>query len=484
MNFRIATLIFFIIFNFGFGIFVYSKKRSLINLSYALFILFVALWSLGLLMMYLAPSPEGKLLAAKFLYLMGSFISAAFFYFSLVFPSGESQSSVKLGLIFSPNIILFALYFFNTLMVREVVYEGEVVKYFIYGPLHFLFDIQFIGFFCCAFWNLYSKYKIAIGRTKLQLRYILIATILGVVLAGTTNVVMPSFLNNCSLAWIGPSFTFPMLSIITYAIVRYRLMDIRVVITRIGIFLCVYAVILGFPLYVGYHTESWFLAAFMAIIFATAGPIAYRSLHKKAEEILLTEQRGYQRLLLKGAKGITKEHDLHKLLKWIVHVVRRTVKIRYAAVFIEDKKKRLFTLRYKEDYGEIPDNLVFSHKHPFVAYMQEKKSPFFYEEIPAAIRHSLKIPFEVDIIIPSFIENTHLGFLVLGEKVNREVYSQDDLNVFKILANQAGLAIENAQLYTELQDETKTLKETIKKLNETQDQLIQIEKMAAMGRLA
>ena len=45
---------------------------------------------------------------------------------------------------------------------------------------------------------------------------------------------------------------------VVYAIVKYRLMDIKVVFTRAGTFLFVYTLTLGFPFWLGYQTKSWF----------------------------------------------------------------------------------------------------------------------------------------------------------------------------------------------------------------------------------
>lgn len=485
MNFKVIFLLISIIFTFAFGIFVYFKKRrNPVNLWYGIFVSFVILWSLGLLMMHISDTPEKGLFWTKFTYLAGGLITSSFFYFSLIFPYGGNLLIGKAGLIFLPNIILFILYMFTPFMIREVVYENKIIKYFIFGPLHYLFDIHCTFFFTWSFWILYKKYKAAAVHIKMQLKYTLLATILGLVLAGIFNMIMPDVFNNYSLIWLGPFGAFCMFSIIAYAIVRYRLMDIKVAVTRTGMFLLLYAFILGTPLYIGYKTGHWIVSTFLAIIFSTIGPFAFRSLYKKTEELLLAEQRRYQTLLLKGVKGIMKERNLDRLLKWIVHVLRRIVGIDYVALFLDDKEGQFFSLRVKEGKEEIPDDMVFSYEHPFVSYMRERKGPFFYEEVPLSIRQSLNMPFEVDIVIPSFIEQSHLGFLLLGEKINREFYSQDDLNVFKILANQAGLAIENAQLYNELRKEAERLKETIKKLNDTQNQLIQTEKMAAIGRLA
>jgi len=59
---------------------------------------------------------------------------------------------------------------------------------------------------------------------------------------------------------------------------------------------------------------------------------------------------------------------------------------------------------------------------------------------------------------------------VLGDKLSRHMYTEEDLNVFQVLANQAALAIENAQFY----EETKQL----------QEQIAQAEKMATIGTMA
>jgi signal transduction histidine kinase len=51
------------------------------------------------------------------------------------------------------------------------------------------------------------------------------------------------------------------------------------------------------------------------------------------------------------------------------------------------------------------------------------------------------------VIVPSFIEQLLIGFLVLGEKRKGQIFTTEDLIVFSTLANQAAVAIENARFY-------------------------------------
>jgi signal transduction histidine kinase len=77
---------------------------------------------------------------------------------------------------------------------------------------------------------------------------------------------------------------------------------------------------------------------------------------------------------------------------------------------------------------------------------------------------------EARLIVPSFSSDRLLGFLVLGGKQSGEPYSTDDVALFSALANQAGLAIENALFFEELRN------------NEAY--MIQSEKLASLGQLA
>jgi signal transduction histidine kinase len=63
-----------------------------------------------------------------------------------------------------------------------------------------------------------------------------------------------------------------------------------------------------------------------------------------------------------------------------------------------------------------------------------------------------------------------LGFVLLGEKSNHSNYSDDDINVFKILSHQAALAIENCVFFEEFKH--------------VQEKIFTAEKLASIGGMA
>lgn len=79
------------------------------------------------------------------------------------------------------------------------------------------------------------------------------------------------------------------------------------------------------------------------------------------------------------------------------------------------------------------------------------------------------------------------GILYLENNLTTGAFTADRLEVLQLLSGQAAIAIDNARLYTHLEqkvdERTQALSHTLEELKQTQEGLIQSEKMAALGQL-
>ncbi len=277
--------------------------------------------------------------------------------------------------------------------------------------------------------------------------------------------------------------------IATYAIFKYRLMDITVAITRTGLFIVVYTVVLGLPFamavsfkeqLIQFFGDYWWMSPFILMAaLATGGPFIYIYVEGKAEDRLLKEQRQYQNILKEASIGMTRIRDLHRLLDLITHIVTKTVRISYAAIYLYNEQNNEYILQVMRDKGRTPV-LKLTADNPLMAWITVKREPLIYEEIKRQMEDTGDETYKhleknmqlltAAVIIPSFLENRFMGFIVLGDKVSGQIYTPEDLEVFQVLASQAALAIENAQFY----DETQKM----------QEQVAQAEKMATIGTMA
>lgn len=237
---------------------------------------------------------------------------------------------------------------------------------------------------------------------------------------------------------------------LTYAIIKFRLMDIRIAVTRAGIFLCVYTLVLGVPFWMGIHRGFDISSTIVMGLLSSIGPLLYSKIQKKAESILLAQQRRYQEVLLQASVGMMKEYDIDRLVKVMVHTVKRAVGIRYVSAYLFDASSSSYQLRSERGKQQCVTKGVFNETDQFVVHMLSIKEPFTYEELPEDIRQELKGSVQFNLVVPAFLDGKLIGFLMLGDKLDRKPYSQEDIDAFKTLVNQFSMAVRLDELRQEI----------------------------------
>ena len=170
------------------------------------------------------------------------FASAAAIPFSLLwmFESLQDNPVLRARRTLSWGALLCAT--FVLLSLTPLIVAGSAAsssgRNFIYGPLHPLFGVYFLTCFVFAIYRLSKQLRSASGMRKLQLRYLLLGILLGGAGGTTTNLVVPLVWGTSRYSLLGPYFTLLMAGFAAHAIIRYRLLDIRVVI-KSGVVLCI-----------------------------------------------------------------------------------------------------------------------------------------------------------------------------------------------------------------------------------------------------
>ncbi len=391
------------------------------------------------------------------------------------------------------KIVYFQSIFFSlaNLFTDSLVVGAELrfpsLYYVNIGPLYHAFLFVYVVVVAYSFIELFVAYKNLDGLKKIQIGYFLVGMVVGF-LGGVTNF-FPAY--KLQIYPYG-NFFVPLYPIIaTYAIFKYKLADISVLITRTGIFIAVYSVVLGIPFALAFGFQErlvvllgdrwWIVPLVTSTVLATAGPFIYLFIQTRAEDRLFQEQRRYQTTLRQASAGMGKIKDLKRLLTLIAHIMTRTVRVEYSMVFVNDvyaKKFRLGAYRSRLIRTKFRSDIDYSSA--LVHTLKDTLDPIVYDEVKqrtqdygdlklARLEAELKA-MNAAIVVPSFIDEKLVAILVMGNKISGKTYSSDDLSVFAILANQSALAIENAQFYDEMKN--------------THAQLLKAEKMATIGTLA
>ena len=357
------------------------------------------------------------------------------------------------------------------------------IKTFVYGELRFLWDLQFNSLLVFGFIRYIRLFFKSKGITKEHLRYLIIGDLYIYIFAGTTNVLMPIF-SIFKYIWLGPILSVFWILIISYTIVKYNLLDIRIAITRATIFVFIYTFVLGIPVWLAFKILGkglWIGPMVLMGFFATLGPFIYFYIQKRAEDRILQEQKSYQSTLRQASAGMGRIKELDKLLYMIVYVLTRTIRLEHAVVYIHDEIKNVYKLgAFKQRNSSMVFRKDIPAKHMLIEYFDKHRLSVIHEEIKQKIQdyqdsqlismEALMLEIQAALIVPIYIGNRLIAFVGLGKKESGKHYTEDDLGVFSILSNQVALAIENAQFYEDMKV--------------TQEQLFQAEKMATIGIMA
>lgn len=455
------------------GIFIFSKKpHDARNRIYALFCLCLSVWSYAYFLWLLSEEASSALFWTKVLMSGALFIPPTAFHHLVKLLERKVSSSFLLGnYLFS---LLLFLCNWDSWIVRGMSPKMGFAYWPNPGPLFHLGLIQFVVLAAVGLWILGKELQRSDGLRRNQIKFLLLAEIVGWS-GGLTN--YPLWYD-ISIAPYGNVLVSAYTGIFAYAMVRYRLLDIEVVIKKS----LIYALLLLALLFPCYLLVIWAQLSFFGEVNLTFSVVSlgllivvgflFPKLSFRAEEaferVLFKKRYNYQETLLRSSRDMVFIVDLQTISRSTVHTVSEAMGIEKASLFLSDEIKGSFVP--KTSIGLQPDHAnggVLFRDDPLVRRLIKKPEVLVREELEvihdgqedkeAAVRMG---QLEAEITLPLISKGQVIGLLNLGHKEGREMYSPEDLELLSTLANQAAIALENARLYENLKQSQNIIRRT------------------------
>ena len=465
-----------IITNILLGLFVYFRNpKKAVNIFFALMAFSIALWNTAEILMTFLSNSSIALFWDRFCYI-GAILVPPFsihFLISIVRDTIKRNWNKILIINYSAAGILLCLVFTPFIIKNVVINPYKEMP----GSLYAFFIIFFVGCFLYELYILIIGFKRSAGLKKIQISYLFLAYLSGLVATLIYFFIMFAGLNIPPLIYI---IEIGYILAVAYAIIKYRLMDIKLAITRFGAFTFVYVTILAIPFIIGGIIKSnisnifsnwWIIPLLIGIILASAGPFIYMRLQKRLEERLRAQEFKSHEALRRLSHNMLRFTNLNVLLRLMVHYLVKILKLKFAAIYLLDSQSEKYLLSSVWHSGEnieLPQE--FEANSYLVEHLHLKKLPIVSEELslyaPTIYMSKVKklildlSKLKINTVIPSFLRNSILGFLILSDRRNDVPFTQDDLNLLMVLSNEAALAIENAKFH---QNETSQLVEKSKR---------------------
>ena len=347
------------------------------------------------------------------------------------------------------------------LVIKEIISLWP--ERIIWGPVEPFVRIYMgivIGWAIISLISIYSRSQ---GIKRVKLKYFILGGLMYGGLGVIFTVITPLAIRKCLPAY--PAYaSFPWLLLTTYAIIRYRLMDIEVVISKTLLFF----LLIGF-IFLFYTVSLWLLSPHLgyivsslisagltvAILFLTPFRQKLRSL---VETVVYRGKYNYQKVLKDSTKALVTMLDLRQLLNYIVNTISETVGVEKISLFLEGEGKRRYEI--KASYGldeELVDNYVLKPNEGIIPWLKQSKAVFIKEEMERALPGKA---FEniygdlgkigAEFVLPLFYKHNLVGVLNLFNKQSGGIYNQTDIDILESLGAEAAVAIENARLHTEV----------------------------------
>lgn len=462
---------------FGIGIFALAKqpKKKLVRVWFVLCFM-IGGWDLGYYITMLdGILKEHAIIASRISHACGILIAVLFFHFVLEFLSltKSRKRMLQLAYISCSTMSFLSL----TPFVITDLSPKLFMQYYPVGKIGYgLYVFFFIGWVVYAHKLMLQSYRKVTPYIRNQLKYFLTGTVLG--FCGGANCFPLIF----GYPWPPYASTFILIFpfTTTYAMFKYRLMEIELVIKKTlifaGIFTFVFAIFAGVTFLVqeflveilGDNTR--YVILFFSILFVTIGirPLE-RFLINITDNILFQRKYDYQKTLKEASEGMTLVTDMKKLLNLIARIVSKAIRVKGVAIFQFEEAKSRYVLRIRRGSVHRRAGYSLNKDDTLAGWLKEHKEALLYDEIEDWLKSGkflrkekglreklIEIKEELAgldgaICVPSFYKGYLIGFLVIGEKLSGDIYTQEDIRLLSTLASEAAIAVENAKNFMELQ---------------------------------
>jgi signal transduction histidine kinase len=418
-------------------------------------------WNLNFVVQYAVSDRTLAFEIVRVLRVGSMFVPPAIFHLSVAIRDRSSSIWTAVLLAdYGVAIVLVVLNLFD-LIVSDL--RAFTWGYYSVGaPLYHLYTIFVLVNFVAAGGLMARDYRTCTDpRTLLQLKFWLLGLVIALPL-GLTNL-LPAYgvaiypLGNLgSAAWV---------AIVAYAIVRHRLMDIEVVVSKSIAYFGVIVLLIGPAFLLGVFMQRLafgevdydFSAGLLVLLLATG--ILFPAVQSRAEarvERSLFPQRQVSRTILSSfARSIIRILDRERLVRQFCDTLYEVFNLDRICLFLLADNSGKFQLQ--RAIGPDPTPALFGTDHVFVRWLTHQRDCVLRDELEHGRgRRDLKPIVELcrtngwEVVAPLVTGSTLVGMVGIGQRRDLQAFTTGDLDLLGGVVAQASVAFENARLYEEL----------------------------------
>lgn len=380
------------------------------------------------------------------------------------------QSRVWLLVAAGAVYLCLTKFFLSGAVILPLSHHGLASARPIYGPGFIVHTAFFIVSIAILIFTYIRDLRQLSGGERTELAFILIGVTSVIVFSILTNTVLRLFVDPTQLIWFAPFRPVVFSLVIAYGIATRKIMDVGLFLRRVMSYalLTVYllalyagvwwlvATALQSPAVNNSHSIAH-IAAAIVVAFAMAPA---RGISQRFAERLLIGEHGldFRATVSKAAKILSSVTTLSDLLERFANTVAEAVGTDRVFILLPDKHG--FAQQYPVvQPGARLGRLELSREQATIAQLEAGREPIVLDELhrarptPQLERVMRQLDsLQIAVAIGIFSRDHLAGVMLLGPRVSGRIYGSVEQSALQVLCGQLAVAIENARLFTEVQN--------------------------------
>ncbi len=473
--------------NFALAVLILVKNRkSVANKIFIIFIFSVLVWIVANFIVDHAKDSNQALFWSQISWIMAALALYLLFIFSLFFPF-KDQIRIKFKIII-PFILtlIFSIFCLSDLYKKFILYDiivGEFgVEEYIFGPFFIYGSLFFILMGMATIVKIFSKYRKVRGVEKMQIRYFLLGLFLLLFFSLSFSLPLPFLFNNSFLAKLSPFFSVIFVAFTTYAIVRHRLMDIRLFIQKtilyamtFGLFLVIYlSLIFVFDqVFALFDLAPTFSSIISAVLIIAIYPRFKLYFQKKTDKFFYRYPYDSNKVLKEINEKCSRQIDFDNFFDYFSSIIENKLKINKILLVILQKDKNPFLVKNHNFSRKLVDFFKkvkcptkiyeYFNQYNHIILIRDKQPVLqdILKDKELLQRQKLFEKSGVNLILPVYCNGQLTAFFFFGHKLSQEDLYPQDLQLFENLIDTLNLIFENIFLYNDLKKSLFSMEEKI-----------------------
>ena len=428
-----------------------ARPESSINRFFAIYTVTMAGWVVGIAGLHSGQHLE---IWGRFTFASASPMPAAFLAFTQSYPTPSRwPPRWLLALTFAFALAFGVLSLTTPLIIHDVTVVGSGLSRKP-GILYPAFACYFLVGWTSALAVFIAKWRNASGMARAQLQYLGAGVVIPVAGGIATNLVIPLLTGRSSSSWLGPYFSLLLVGIVGHAIIRHRLMDLRIVVNRglayAVVITAVSAVLLTITRLADWNDKNLLVHSDVLLVSLVALALLTRPIqdlvNNFVDPYLFRGRIEYSSALRNATHRLSHLMQPPQLADELRQILTEAFVPEFFAMVAKPLEGGPFEelTQGRQALTDLVTVATLLEDHPSTSVLLINPNA---EREPKKAAHEALRAGGVEVVTTLGRRGELLGVILLGPRRSGDAYFTRDLTFIESLADLASIALENALLY-------------------------------------